>query len=54
VLEHLVEHLKSNVPEFHISSVKKDWEHCVSLQGGLEANAADASRIGGLIGVKYT
>jgi len=37
-----------------ISSVNKDWEHWVPLQGGFEAAAADASRIGGLIDVKYS
>jgi hypothetical protein len=36
-----------------ISSVNKDWEHWVSLQGGNQATVEDVSGIGGLIGVNY-
>jgi len=35
------------------SSVNKDWEHWVALQGGTEAATADASGIGTLLGVNY-
>ena len=35
------------------SSVNKDWEHWVALQGGTEAATADTSGIGTLLGVNY-
>jgi len=40
-------------PSISFSSVNKDWEHWVSVQGGSKAAAADVSSIGGLIGVKF-
>jgi hypothetical protein len=36
-----------------ISSVNKEWEHWVSLQGGNKATAEDMCGIADLIGVKY-
>jgi len=36
-----------------LSFVNKDWEHWVTLQGGVEAAMNDVHGIGSLIGVKY-
>jgi len=36
-----------------LSSVNKDWEHWVTLQGGVEEATEDVFEIGSLIGVKY-
>jgi hypothetical protein len=36
-----------------LSSVNKDWEHWVSVQGGSKVVVVDATSIGGLLGVKY-